>query len=246
MSLKISDFWPIEFVHLEKTSSTNTEAVLAGRAGKPEGFFVRANYQSEGRGRQGRVWLSKKGKALLFSFIVRGNYSLSEWSRLGLLGAISVCEALNKLNFPAFVKWPNDIFLNDKKCGGILCESFYKENFAVVGIGLNVNGSPDLEEATSLSEDLGKNLNLDFIFNLLVEYLQVSVHQWALNSGHFINLPQKMDYLSAKKVKVSLRGEADVLGKVIGVEKDGGLHLSDEKASFIIYSAEKICMLPLS
>ena len=79
---------------------------------------------------------------LTFSLIL---YDLKNLHKLPFMIGVSVCEALKEFNFKIKLKWPNDIILNDKKIGGILCESKNINNgkTVVIGLGMNVNEKAD-------------------------------------------------------------------------------------------------------
>lgn len=133
-------------VHLRLADSTNERARSLAAAGAPHGTLVTADEQSAGRGRQGRAWTAPPGSAVLMSVLLR---ELSE--TLPLTAAVAVCEALPA---DARIKWPNDVWIDERKVAGILVEARPQEGWAVLGIGLNVT-TPEFpaelaETATSL------------------------------------------------------------------------------------------------
>ena len=146
--------------------STNKEAMALAQSGAPHGTTVLAESQSAGRGRQGRIWFSPPGVNLYSSVLVRGcgtKLQLSEWlSWVPLVSAVAVAESVFRTtSISLALKWPNDLLLNTRKVGGILCESLlttHPDPAIVIGIGLNVNAPqvslPDELQsiATSLSE----------------------------------------------------------------------------------------------
>ena len=118
--------------------------------------MVTAREQTAGRGRQGRAWTAPEGKALLYSAILR---PLDERHLLLPLSApLAVCAAAEHLRpgIECQVKWPNDVWLDQKKLSGILIEAKPQAGWAIIGIGLNLSISPqefpsDLRQpATSL------------------------------------------------------------------------------------------------
>ncbi len=124
--------------HFRRVGSTNTVARELAEAGAPNGTVVTADEQTAGRGRQGRTWTAPPGSALLFSAIVR---PLGKRQPLLPLGVpLAVCEAAERLRPGAGckVKWPNDIHLDGRKLSGILIEARPQEEWAVVGVGLNL------------------------------------------------------------------------------------------------------------
>ena len=128
--------------HFALTDSTNTRARELAEAGAPGGTVVTAREQSEGRGRQGRVWTAPAGKGLLYSAIQR---PLDERHLLLPLSVpLAVCEAAEALRGDArcAIKWPNDVWLEERKLAGILIEARPQEGWAVIGVGLNLSVAP--------------------------------------------------------------------------------------------------------
>lgn len=120
-------------LHLRVLRSTNDRARELALAGAPHGTVVSAEQQTAGRGRQGRSWLAPPGSSLLVSVLLRKPPSL-----VSLAAGVAVCDAIADTG--AAIKWPNDIVVPATlaKLGGILVEGRPQEDWAVVGIGLNV------------------------------------------------------------------------------------------------------------
>ncbi|MBY0435967.1 MAG: biotin--[acetyl-CoA-carboxylase] ligase [Cyclobacteriaceae bacterium] len=110
----------------------------------PEGTVIITDHQTAGRGQRGNVWEAEAGKNLMFSFLLRPSF-LPPAAQFNLNMCISLAvAAVMQQEVPQSVrlKWPNDIFVNDKKIGGILIENQIQANTitaSCVGIGLNVN-----------------------------------------------------------------------------------------------------------
>jgi BirA family transcriptional regulator, biotin operon repressor / biotin---[acetyl-CoA-carboxylase] ligase len=128
-------------LHLRRVDSTNERARALALAGAPHGTLVTADFQTAGRGRQGRRWLAQPGCALLASLIVRSPPPL-----LPLVAAVAVCDVAGR---DAQIKWPNDVVRARAagagptepalaKLAGILVEARPQQQWAVLGIGLNV------------------------------------------------------------------------------------------------------------
>jgi BirA family transcriptional regulator, biotin operon repressor / biotin---[acetyl-CoA-carboxylase] ligase len=134
-------------VHHRVTDSTNERARELAAAGAPHGTLVTADEQLAGRGRQGRAWTAPPRSAVLMSVVLR---ELEE--TVPLAAAVAVCEALP---VEAAIKWPNDVWIGERKVAGILIEARPQDGWAVLGIGLNVSVDefpPPLDEtATSLA-----------------------------------------------------------------------------------------------
>lgn len=123
--------------HFEEIDSTNLRARELAEDGAPSGTVVTAGEQSSGRGRQGRVWSAPAGAALLYSAILRP-LDLSHLM-LPLAVPVAVCEACEALaEVSCRIKWPNDIWLGERKLAGVLIEA-HPPDWAVIGVGVNVS-----------------------------------------------------------------------------------------------------------
>ncbi len=121
-------------VHLRELDSTNRLAGdLAGR-GAPHGTLVTAAAQTAGRGRQGRMWSTPPGDALLCSLLLRDPPPL-----LSLVAGVAVADVCGA---QASLKWPNDVLIGGLKVAGILVQGRPQQHWAVLGIGLNVAVDP--------------------------------------------------------------------------------------------------------
>jgi BirA family transcriptional regulator, biotin operon repressor / biotin---[acetyl-CoA-carboxylase] ligase len=122
--------------------STNTELMQRARAGRAEPVLLVAESQTAGRGRLGRGWHSAAGDSLTFSLGL--SLAPADWSGLSLVAGVSLAESLHP---SVRLKWPNDLWLDDRKLAGILIEtaSFGEreaQRYAVVGVGINI-AAPD-------------------------------------------------------------------------------------------------------
>lgn len=135
-----------------EVDSTNEWAKELARSGAPEGTLVVADTQRAGRGRRGRTWSSPRG-GLYFSLILRPSIPPELAPQLVLLTATCLHRVLRRRHLPVSLKWPNDVVARGDKLAGILVEAGSASrglSFAVVGVGVNVNGPPPLEGATSI------------------------------------------------------------------------------------------------
>ncbi len=154
-----------EIVHFSLIDSTNSYLMNA-HSYKP-GTVVLADYQTAGRGRFGRSWISPPEEALLFSILLTDLNQEIPLYIYTFLAAVGVYDGLKTLisgKFKLSLKWPNDILLNNNKVCGILVQSKTSGSVLsrlVIGIGLNVNQpegffKDDLQHAASLHSTTGK------------------------------------------------------------------------------------------
>lgn len=131
-----------EIISYKKVDSTNIVAYELAEKGMKEGTVILADEQAKGKGRHGRHWSSPSKGGIYMSCILRPEIAPSEISRITLLAAIAVAQAIRDTSFlEVTIKWPNDIMMNGKKLCGILTEMKAEQDsvdFAVLGIGINV------------------------------------------------------------------------------------------------------------
>jgi BirA family transcriptional regulator, biotin operon repressor / biotin---[acetyl-CoA-carboxylase] ligase len=129
--------------HFRRVGSTNTVARELAAAGAPHGTVVTADEQTAGRGRQGRTWTAPPGSALLYSAVLRPLEP--RHSVLPLAVALAVCETAEQLRpgIECKVKWPNDVHLDGRKLAGVLIEARPQDDWAVLGVGLNLTIAED-------------------------------------------------------------------------------------------------------
>jgi BirA family transcriptional regulator, biotin operon repressor / biotin---[acetyl-CoA-carboxylase] ligase len=124
--------------HFRLTDSTNERAKALAMAAAPGGLVVTAEEQTAGRGRRGNAWFAPPGSCLLYSALVRP-FAPDRSHLLPLAAPIAVCEAAESIApVRCQVKWPNDIWNDERKISGVLVEARPDEGWAVVGVGLNV------------------------------------------------------------------------------------------------------------
>ena len=131
---------------VDVTGSTNDDLLEAGKLGAPHGTGLAARAQTAGRGRRGHKWDSTAGN-LLLSIVLRPCVDPAKYSGLAAVSGLAVLEALKKQGLANEIglKWPNDLVARGRKLGGILVEAARDNEgkpFAVCGIGVNVNYTP--------------------------------------------------------------------------------------------------------
>lgn len=131
---------------VDVTGSTNDDLLEAGKQGAPHGTGLAARAQTAGRGRRGHKWDSTAGN-LLLSIVLRPRFDPAKYSGLAAVSGLAVLKALEKQGLANEIglKWPNDLVARGRKLGGILVEAARDNDgkpFAVCGIGVNVNYTP--------------------------------------------------------------------------------------------------------
>jgi BirA family biotin operon repressor/biotin-[acetyl-CoA-carboxylase] ligase len=123
--------------HFRRTDSTNERAKELALAGAPGGLVVTAGEQTAGRGRRGTEWFAPAGSCLLYSALLRPFTAGA--GLLPLAVPVAVCEAAEAVApVRCQLKWPNDVWVDERKVAGVLVEARPDEGWAVIGVGLNV------------------------------------------------------------------------------------------------------------
>ncbi len=216
-----------KLLHLRSTPSTNTLALEAAQSGAPHGSVWIADEQTAGRGRGGHTWHSTAGDGLYASVLLRPQIPLQNVLWLSLATGLAVQQAIADVaQLKADIRWPNDILVGKRKCGGILVETSISAQqatptslrYAVIGIGLNLNHEsfPDeiKELATSLRLETGKTCPREQILPALLRALdsQILLLQKELEGQQ--TAPGLLDRFSAASTWVR--------GKRVTVDEDGG------------------------
>lgn len=167
------------YIELESVDSTNNYAAnLINTTKVLDGTVIMAHYQNSGRGQMGSEWLSNPGENLMCSIIYRTNQlAATESFVISKIAAIAVKETIDEITGKtALIKWPNDIYINNKKVSGMLIENQWQGNqlTTIIGIGLNVNQTEfDANiRATSCALESGKSFEIKSALKILIQNLE--------------------------------------------------------------------------
>lgn len=160
-------------------SSTNDVGASLAERGVVEGAVVVANSQSAGRGRQGRSWASPPGAGLYVSTVLRPPRDAVR--ALTIAAGVAVAEGIDAATgLHVALKWPNDVYIGERKLAGVLAEAADAIQYVILGIGINVMPAaypPDVAaRATSLEEELGRAVDRGL---LLAECLAALARRYA-------------------------------------------------------------------
>lgn len=167
--------------YLPSCQSTNDEAAdLIARTDPPEGTLTITNNQTAGRGQRGNTWQAEPGQNLTFSTVLRPTFlTPTEQFWLNIAVSVGIVDALLPLTDGLIrVKWPNDLYLDNQKLGGILIENTIQGTslaWTIIGLGLNVNQTGfALPTATSLQArfPLVEGYHLAGLLTSLCEHLE--------------------------------------------------------------------------
>lgn len=219
---------------LPEIDSSNSELMRRTRAGQHEPTLLVAERQTAGRGRMGRVWQSQPGDSLTFSLSL--SMSPKDWSGLSLAVGLSLAESLHP---DVGLKWPNDLWFQDRKLGGILVEaaSMGGRSQVVVGVGLNIRPRPaeGLNTAPAALTELLPELSAPAcLARVALPLIQTLL---TFEREGFASLQTRFearDVLKGRRVHTS-DGQ---IGVAAGVSPSGALRLQTDAGLQEIHSAE--------
>jgi BirA family biotin operon repressor/biotin-[acetyl-CoA-carboxylase] ligase len=208
--------------HQRRCESTNDLARELAAAGAPSGTVVTAEEQLAGRGRQGRSWTAPPGKALLYSAVLRPLER--RHLLLPLAVPVAVAEAAEAAaGVECAIKWPNDIWIGERKCAGVLIEARPQDGWAVIGVGLNVAIEP--EEFPAELRETAISLGVGATLGGALVALNESLTRWV---G-----ADEEEVLDAFRSRDALRGREVSWEKGSGVA--GGI---DERGNLVVELAD--------
>lgn len=187
----ITRFVGHHLVKLVKVDSTSNylKTLLSNFKPLPQGTVIMADEQFAGRGQSNQKWLSQAGKNLTFSIYLKPDFlAISQQFKLNQAVTLGITDCLIKLlGNHCKLKWPNDIYFNDDKIGGVLIENKlrgHKISESVIGIGLNVNQT-EFDTALKSANSLANILGVDFdLMALLADILlAIETRYFELEAG---------------------------------------------------------------
>jgi len=216
------------FIELQSIDSTNNYARQQIHAGLAQhGTTIFAHEQTAGKGQRGKTWNSEKDVNIMMSVVIRpGPINLSHQFHLNACVAISVHEFFQQYaGEDTQIKWPNDLYWQDRKAGGTLIESVVVSResgvptweWSIVGIGININQtvfSPDLPNPVSLKQITGKSFEVISLAKELLAIFNKNFTQLTGNS--FENIHRYyLEHLYKKDKRGTLKKNTRVFEAVI-------------------------------
>ena len=230
--------WAGKTVHFAREiDSTNLWIKRLAKEGAPEGTLALAEFQSAGRGRLGRSWEVPEGTSVMMSILLRPEFAPQYAPTLTLVMGMAVAKAVQNLGFDVSIKWPNDVVVSHKKICGILTEMGVRDgkiDYAVVGVGINVNVRefPEkmADKATSLYIESGREFDRSQIPGLVMEAFEDYYGKFAATcdlsglkdeyESILANYNQPVRVLAGKPYEGIARGITDS-GELLVEKKDG-------------------------
>jgi len=212
-----------------------------------QGQVCLAEYQSAGRGRRGRQWISPFGSQIYLSMYWYLEQGLSAAMGLSLVTALAVSDAIYSVtNIQVQLKWPNDVYLGGVKLAGILIDlegQALEPSHSVIGIGLNLSipqqAAQQIDQKwTDLQSHCANKIDRNILSAQLIHHLLKRLQQHQ-NNGLAVMLDEwhARDFYLNKRVKL-LTGEKETRGICRGVNNQGALMLEVDGQVKPIYGGE--------
>ena len=235
-------------VRLDEVDSTNNYANRQIRENAPEeGTVFLALDQTAGRGQQKNTWESAPGENLVFSIVLVPEFlEIRDQFMLSKVVSLGIYNALNKYVSDLKIKWPNDIYVGNKKLGGILIENSIMNaslKNSVVGIGINVNQEvfkSDAPNPVSLKMLTKEHFNCDAV---LAEILSgINSYYNLLRQGRFETIDREFESVLFRLNEIhSYKANNEVFeGRIRGVNKIGQLIIQKESGQILEFHFKEV------
>lgn len=226
-----------EVIHISETNSTNNYLKeLLQTQNVDEGTVVWADFQSAGKGQRGNGWESEAGKNILFSIVLfPGFIKAGEQFILSQIVSLAVANCLQEYTEGISIKWPNDIYWNEKKICGILLENTILEDnigHSVAGIGININQENFRSEApnpVSLKQITNRDYNLEEILKTVVDNINAYYQQIKIGKTDFLIKQYKESLFRKDGYHLYNDGISDFLARIQDVDSSGLLILKTKE-----------------
>lgn len=225
-------------------------------------MLVVADEQTAGRGRGENSWWSSHGSltfSILWELIELSNASQANIGQLALVTGLAVCDAVDsQLTAPCKIKWPNDLYVDDRKAGGILVEAIPRTGHRttsrghalIIGIGINVNvdfaqAPVEIQQrATSLSEHTLGRMHECSVLQSICTSVVNHIERWQ-NDDEYLNAawPARC-WLTGKRVEVEIANARRLTGICEGIKPSGELLVRDEAQRLQVILAGTVHCVP--
>lgn len=238
-------------IRLKSVTSTNDFLInQASSENLPDLTFLIAENQTNGRGFATNYWESTPGLNITTSGLFKpSGLNTANLYIFNMCISLAVSDTIKRFlpeNSNIAIKWPNDIYVNDKKIAGILIECFFTDNkldYIIAGIGLNVNQisfDSDAPNPISLQQINGQQINLEVCFSTLLECLQERYAQ--LKQQAFDSIISSYHTILYKRNEIAQFKANDIVftGIIKRVEIDGKLVIEDEQKNELFFNFKEI------
>jgi BirA family biotin operon repressor/biotin-[acetyl-CoA-carboxylase] ligase len=176
------------FFHYKNTGSTMDRARELALRGTPGGTVITAEKQSAGRGRSGRTWISRQG-GLFFTVLERPRLAIADYTLLSLITQIAVVRCVSSVcGKQAFLRWPNDVYINRRKIAGITTDISGEGDvikWLSIGVGVNINNPMPSGKATSCAEVTGRRISRREVLGKILDEIESVKKEFNSDAAYF-------------------------------------------------------------
>lgn len=238
-------------IRLTETTSTNSYAANLLKTEKPsDGTIIFTESQTEGKGQPGNKWESERGKNLAISIILYPHFIKPEkqfqLNKFASLAVLDFIKSFTMAEVSVKIKWPNDIYADDKKIAGILIENSISGNQfenVIVGIGININQekfSSGIPNPVSLKMITGKEYNIESCLKKICISLQKRFDQLSENSDNSLDTEYLVNNYRYDIFSKFRNNNSVFSAKILGITKFGKLQLEDAGGDHSEYTFKEI------
>ena len=230
-----------EIIWLSEVDSTNRYAMNNFDA-LADGTLVAAEFQTAGKGRQDRTWISPPQENIYASFVMKNIAPpVSNASIIASLGTLQMLRNTAP-GVKFWIKWPNDICCGLKKIAGILCESRLSSGI-IAGLGVNINMPQSTldaidQPATSLAVEAGRNFDLQSTVTALTAALRGYYADYSRNPRQVFELWKQENMLIGKTVEIVDPGQQLLQGRIVDIGESGEIFFETGGKTLKFYSGD--------
>lgn len=207
--------------------------------------FVSADFQTEGHGRYNRKWVSNEKENLLFSILIKEEQIIKKYDSLSLASAYVIFKVLKELKVKGVsIKWPNDVYVKDKKIAGILLESISYGNgieALIIGVGINVNSNKFdekmINKPTSIYLETNIKLGLEELKNKFYSNFINVINDIKNGDNSYLKIIKNNNYLKGKVVYADINNIKSLV-EVVDINDDNSLKVKKEDEYMDLCSGE--------
>lgn len=232
-----------DIIHIDETDSTNRWLKSEGRNKEGE-LVVVADFQTAGRGQGSNSWESERGQNLTFSIgFTPERIKADQQFVLSMAISVALTKTLSALPHPVSIKWPNDIYVGDRKICGILIENVLNGNSirqCIIGIGLNINQrlfTSDAPNPTSMALEGGHDFNRDEVLHTLLEHFSRLLTNW---DEEAVRTAYRQQLYRREGMFPYQDKDGDFMASLVNVEDDGHLVLQDTEGRRRRYAFKEV------
>ena len=249
------DFSNVDIYIYKTTSSTNEVAKKLALSGAKHGTVVISEEQTQGKGRMGRSFYSPANTGIYMSIILRPTLTAMDSVLITTSSSVAICDALHKVTgIECQIKWINDIYINNKKIGGILTEASTNFesgtiDYLILGIGINFNNPKDnfpddlKEIADSLYNGNSNGINRIILCAEILNNILRIIPK--IKDYNFISEYKKRSIILNQEIMYTSGGIYSK-GRAIDINNDGSLVIKHDDGSIKILNSGEISIRRLS